>query len=60
MKEHAQYRVFEAWRLDDNGNEFLVDTFDNRESAEKRIAELAASGHKQVYWLKEATVQQFI
>jgi len=53
VKEQAQskYHVFEVWRLDDNGNEFLVDTFDDRESAERRIAALAASGHKQMYWL---------
>lgn len=58
MKEQAQskYHVFEVWRLDDNGNEFLVDAFDDRETAEKRIAELTAGGHKQMYWLKEAAV----
>lgn len=50
------YRVFEVWRLDDNGNEFLVDTFDDRESAEKKVAELAAGGHKQTYWVKDAAV----
>lgn len=42
--------------MDDNGNEFMVDKFDDRKSAETRIAELASSGHKQVYWLKEAAV----
>ncbi len=62
MKEPAQskYRVFEIWRLDDNGNEFLVDTFDDRGSSERRIAELAAGGHKQMYWLKEVDVSQVI
>lgn len=47
-------RVFELWRLDDNGNEFLVGTFDERKAAEERIAVLAAGGHRQTYWLKEA------
>jgi len=47
---------FEVWRLDDNGNEFLVDAFDERVSAEKRIAELTAGGHKQMYWVKEVAV----
>ena len=58
VEEQAQskYYAFEVWRLDDNGNEFLVDTFHNRESAEKRIAELAAGGNKQMYWVKEVTV----
>ena len=50
------YPVFEVWRLDDNANEFLVDTFNDRASAEKRITELAAGGHRQMYWVKEATV----
>ncbi|HEU0282380.1 MAG TPA: hypothetical protein VFQ99_01235 [Gallionella sp.] len=56
MNEQApsKYRIFEVWRLDGNGNEFLVDTFDDRELAEKRIAELAAGGHKQMYWIREA------
>lgn len=58
MKDQAQSKnsMFEVWRLDDNGNEFLVDTFDNRESAEVKIAALTAGGHKQTYWLKEAAV----
>ncbi len=62
MKEQAQskYRVFEVWRLDDNGNEFLIDTFDDRESSERRIAELAAGGHKQMYWVKKVAVSQVI
>lgn len=45
--------VFELWRLDDNGNEFLVEAFDEREAAEEKIAGLAAGGHRQTYWLKE-------
>jgi hypothetical protein len=50
----ATHLVFEVWRLDDNGNEFLVDAFDDRESAGKKVAELAAGGHKQMYWIREA------
>jgi len=58
VKEHAKskYRVFEVWRMDDNGNEFLVYAFDDPEAAERRVAELAAGGHKQMYWLKEVAV----
>lgn len=48
--------IFEVWRRDDNGNDFLVGTFDDRESAERRIATLSKSGHKQMYWVKEAEV----
>lgn len=55
MEEQAQrHRVYQVWRRDDNGNEFLVVAFDVREAAEKRMAELAAGGHKQTYWIKEA------
>jgi hypothetical protein len=55
-QEHSKCCVYEVWRQDDNGNHFLVDTFDDRKSAEMRIAALAASDHKQVYWLKETAV----
>ena len=58
LNDHAQSKchVFEVWRLDDNGNEFLVDVFDVRELAEMKIDELAAGGHKQMYWLKEVSL----
>ncbi len=52
-KEPARRRVFEVWRLDDNGNEFPAGTFDERKAAEEKIAELAAGGHRQTYWIKE-------
>jgi len=55
-QEHLKRCVYEVWRLDDNGSEFLVDTFGDRKSAEMRIAALAVSGHKQVYWLKEVAI----
>lgn len=45
--------AFEVWRLDDNGNEFLVGTFNDRKAAEQRIAELSAGGHRQTYWIRE-------
>jgi hypothetical protein len=52
-RAQAEHRAFEIWRLDDNGNEFLVETLDDRKSAEQRIVELADGGHKQMYWVKE-------
>jgi hypothetical protein len=42
--------------MDDNCNEFLVETFDDRNAAEARVSELAESGHKQVYWIIEAAI----
>lgn len=44
---------FELWRQDDNGNRFLIDTFDNLAEAETRFAELARIPHKQTYWITE-------
>ncbi len=58
QQEQPEYRVYQVWRLDDNGNEFLVETFDDRNSAEERAAGLAASGHKQVYWVTESAIQR--
>ena len=45
--------TFELWRQDDNGNRFLVDSFNERSAAEKRLAELTRCRHKQTYWIKE-------
>ncbi len=42
---------FELWRLDDNGNEFLIARFPDRASAEARLRELSRGGHKQTYWI---------
>ncbi len=43
--------AFELWRLDDNGNEFLVGRYPDRASAEARLKELSRGGHKQTYWV---------
>ncbi|GEM_PF-215444 len=48
--------VFELWRMDDNGNRFLVDRFEERSAAEARMAELAGSHHKQTFWITEGVV----
>ncbi len=50
-------RGFELWRMDDNGNEFLMETFANRELAEKQRHLFEARGHKQIYWTKPKRVQ---
>ena len=39
---------------------FSVDILNVRESGEMRIAELAAGGHKQIYWVREATEYQSV
>lgn len=40
------------WRLDDNGNRFLMETYDSRERAEAAAREYTARGHKQTYWVE--------
>jgi len=44
----------QVWRQDDNGNVFLVASFDCRGDAEREIARLAGGGHKQLYWITAA------
>ncbi len=45
----ARYVV---WRLDDNGNEFPVRSFDTRDEAEALRQALTERGHKQSYWVR--------
>jgi hypothetical protein len=41
-----------VWRIDDNGNTFLVRGGLNRDEAEQLSAEFTARGHKQMYWVE--------
>ena len=50
--------LFDLWRQDDNGNRFLVNSFPERRPAEKRLAELTRSPHKQTYWITERDLQE--
>ena len=45
--------IFELWRQDDNGNSFLIGSFNERSAAEARLAELIRCQHKQTYWISE-------
>ena len=40
------------WRLDDNGNRFVVAVFANRDEAEAAARAFEAHGHKQTYWVE--------
>jgi hypothetical protein len=40
------------WRLDDNGNRFVVAVFAHREEAEAAAYAFEAHGHKQTYWVE--------
>ncbi|WP_281050090.1 hypothetical protein [Thauera sp. GDN1] len=41
------------WRLDDNGNRFVVAVFANRDEAEATARAFEAHGHKQTYWVEK-------
>lgn len=40
------------WRLDDNGNRFVVAVFARRDEAEAAARAFEAHGHKQAYWVE--------
>ncbi len=40
------------WRLDDNGNRFVMAIFATRERAEAAARDYTARDHKQVYWVE--------
>ncbi len=42
----------EIWRQDDNGGQFFVERRLCRADANRRVEELTARGHKQLYWAK--------
>lgn len=58
MSEHrdatagAGQRAFSVWRLDDNGNEFLVRDGLTEDEAMALVREYEARGHKQAYWVR--------
>jgi hypothetical protein len=41
-----------VWRIDDNGNTFLVRGGLGHEEANRLAAEFEARGHKQMYWVE--------
>ena len=51
MKEPAQ-KPWRLWRMDDNGNRFLIDAFTTESEAETKRAAYEALGHKQHYWVE--------
>ena len=46
--------AFELWRQDDHGTRFLVGCYPILEDAERRLAELTRTQHKQIYWITPA------
>ncbi|MDX2105115.1 MAG: hypothetical protein SFY67_01825 [Candidatus Melainabacteria bacterium] len=46
--------MWQVWRLDDNGNEFMICTFETQKEAQDYCDEMTARGHKQTYWCIQA------
>lgn len=44
---------WDLWRLDDNGNETMMETFRSRAKAVAAQEQYEARGHKQTYWVRQ-------
>lgn len=53
-RSHRPLSGWVLWRLDDNGNRFVVAVFANRDEAETTARAFEAHGHKQTYWVEAA------
>ena len=42
--------VWVVWRIDDNGNTFIVREHLTQDEADRVVVEFTARGHKQMYW----------
>jgi hypothetical protein len=42
-----------VYRIDDNGNRFLVESNLSQEAAGRLVADMGARGHKQGYWMEQ-------
>jgi hypothetical protein len=47
-----------VWRIDDNGNTFVVRGGLVRAAAERVASEFTARGHKQTYWVEREAVAE--
>lgn len=45
---------FKLYRQDDNGQRFLVASFEDEAAAQAQQRQLQAGGHKQIYWIESA------
>lgn len=53
-RSHRPVSGWALWRLDDNGNRFVVALFARRDEAEAAGRAFEAHGHKQTYWVEAA------
>ena len=49
---NEQPNSWSLWRLDDNGNRYMIGTFPDKTEAEKTMQEFESRGHKQMYWIE--------
>jgi hypothetical protein len=42
-----------VWRIDDNGNTFIVRDQLSKEEADRLVEEYTSRGHKQTYWAEQ-------
>jgi hypothetical protein len=49
-----QAQSWTVWRIDDNGNTFVVREHLDSEEAERLVKEFTDRGHKQMYWVERA------
>lgn len=43
--------MWELWRQDDGGHQFLIARYATLDEAEREMRDYEARGHKQVYWV---------
>ena len=46
--------AWSVWRQDDNGNQFLVESGLDQESAQELMETYEKRAHKQVYWISQS------
>lgn len=51
----ASHNLWAVWRVDDNGNVFVVREHLTKEEAQGVADEFEARGHKQMYWIEPET-----
>jgi len=54
LSELDNAELWVVWRIDDNGNTFVVKDRITKQAAERLVEEFTARGHKQTYWAEKA------
>lgn len=55
MKKLQHFFQYMVYRVDDNGNEFEMESFPSHEEAQAFALEYERRGHKQIYLIKRVT-----